>query len=103
MSSNYEPAAILLAIPIFGAIMAALIAYSVLAYGFVISQLWAWFIVPLFGLPALGLVEAYGVALVASLIVSHIPKGDADGKWWASVLLRPWIVLAVGWVLTLVS
>lgn len=74
--------------------------YSVLSYGYVISVLWGWFVVPVFGLPAIGLVQAYGLALVGALAFSTVPKGDDDGAYWATILLRPWIVLVIGWVLT---
>lgn len=32
--------------------------------GFTLSVLWGWFVVPMFGLPALSVAQAYGIALV---------------------------------------
>lgn len=32
--------------------------------GFTLSVLWGWFVVPLFGLPALSIAQAFGLALV---------------------------------------
>jgi hypothetical protein len=46
---------------------------------FVAIQLWAWFIVPTFGLPPLGLVTAMGITLLISLLFkSRIDTGDKD-------------------------
>lgn len=46
--------------------------------GFVLTKLWAWFIVPVFALPALGLIPAIGLALVISLLTTHIPATNED-------------------------
>lgn len=40
----------------------------VLWEGFVLSCLWKWFIVPIFHLPALAVIQASGIALIVGLI-----------------------------------
>lgn len=45
--------------------------------GYTLSVLWGWFMVPAFGLPALSVAQAYGVALVVR--VAHGLK-DAESK-----------------------
>jgi membrane protein CcdC involved in cytochrome C biogenesis len=42
------------------------------ASGFVCSTLWAWFIVPIFGLPALNILQAIGVGLVVSFFTLRL-------------------------------
>ena len=48
---------------------AALFVLSPLVNGFVISMLWDWFLVPIFGLPMLPVVGAVGIALIARVII----------------------------------
>jgi hypothetical protein len=45
---------------------------------FVATYLWAWFIVPTFGLPPLGLVTAMGISLLISLLFRSRPEEDDD-------------------------
>lgn len=56
-------------------IVAALIP-ALLVYGYVLFHLWAWFIVPQFGLPALSLASAIGV----SLVTSYMSSGQRNGR-----------------------
>lgn len=43
----------------------------ILLRAFVFLKLWAWFIVPVFGLPALGYASAIGLSLVAAMLQNH--------------------------------
>lgn len=80
--------------------------YGVLAAGFVGMKLWAWYIVPVFGLPKLGIVQAWGIALLASLWThqnftntNKDERSDADKTAYTiAVLIGPWITLLVGWI-----
>lgn len=84
-----------------------LIPASCILKGWVLSVLWAWFVVPTFRLPELALASAIGIATVVSFIV---PTTDcANGKdtrkprqLWGGLLVRmflsPLIALAFGWV-----
>jgi hypothetical protein len=45
---------------------------------FVATYLWAWFIVPTFGLPPLGLVTAMGISVLISLLFGSQPEGEDD-------------------------
>lgn len=47
---------------------------SVLVNGWVISLLWLWFIVPLFHLPSITILQAFGLAL----IIGRLTKFDVD-------------------------
>jgi hypothetical protein len=80
--------------------------YGAFAMGFVGMKLWAWFVVPVFGLPALSWGQSYGLALIVGLYThqlhvntnkdereSHTKIGHAIGA-----ILIPWFFLLVGWI-----
>ena len=86
----------------------AVIVHAVVAYGFVLSKVWSWFVVPALGVPALGVGAAIGVAFVVNVLLSNIKNAIATkqegpkkspGDVLAGVLLDPWITLLVGYVL----
>jgi hypothetical protein len=80
--------------------------------GFVLKTLWAWFVIPVFGLPALGMASAYGLGLVVQTLVEHnsFPDSKKDEDMtpeavkerialaFARVLVEPLIILLFGWV-----
>ena len=75
--------------------------------GFVLSTLWGWFMVPLFGLPSLGLIPAIGVAMVVSFLTFHYVREPAvpeDKKWESAIasfgfaVLYPLFTLFIGWI-----
>lgn len=71
--------------------------------GLTLSVLWGWFIAPLFGLPALTVWQAYGVALVASTLRSskYSKTDESFGEVMAKALVVPPFVtgltLLIGW------
>ncbi|MGC3984817.1 MAG: hypothetical protein QM777_08865 [Pseudorhodoferax sp.] len=54
--------------------------------GLAVSVLWGWFVVPLFGLPALSIAQAYGIALLVGLLTHQESKADKDEDGFAMVL-----------------
>ncbi len=77
--------------------------------GWVIAKLWAWFLVPNFGLPQIWITTGVAVSLVIGL-GSHQHTPSEDGKELQDAILgmvgsalRPAAALLVGWLLTLVS
>ena len=84
-------------------ILPLLTIYSVLTYGFVLSNMWEWFMVPL-GLPTITLVHAYGLALIVAL-TSHQHNlyknkdNELAGEKVFHVFLSPWMTLLVGYIL----
>jgi uncharacterized membrane protein len=77
--------------------------------GFVLSKLWAWFIVPL-GAPSLTLPLAIGLAMVVGFLTYHtrvMPSSDtrtetekvSDGLTvLAAGMVSPFITLLIGWL-----
>jgi hypothetical protein len=85
--------------------------YFALAYGFVLSKLWSWFLVPL-GLPVIGALHAAGIMGLVRLMTHDIQavlnqkvtNDDEEETYvkiirWFSLLLIPWVSLAVGAVI----
>lgn len=75
--------------------------------GLVLSKLWAWFIVPLFGLRGLGIIDALAVALTARMFMPQSrDKLSDDDKTEAQQIASPivWVVgypliaLLFGWI-----
>lgn len=79
--------------------------WGALCGSFALSVLWGWFVVPLFGLPALSMAYAYGVALVfrAAAGMRSEPKSEKKlGQLIAERFILPPVFAAVlllaGWI-----
>ena len=83
--------------------------FSIIARGFVIMKLWAWFIVPIFTLNALTLVHAIGFSLVVGLLTSELKPEDDDGEGWFAKIITRFVFLVIvyaavlfeGWIISL--
>jgi peptidoglycan biosynthesis protein MviN/MurJ (putative lipid II flippase) len=94
----------LLAIPV-------VVIVSSIANGFALSVLWGWFVVPIFGLPALTIAQAIGFSMVVSFLTYQYDdskKKEDDRSLTERIIylllmaiLRLVIVLAVGAVVHL--
>ncbi|PIT88095.1 MAG: hypothetical protein COU29_03720 [Candidatus Magasanikbacteria bacterium CG10_big_fil_rev_8_21_14_0_10_36_32] len=56
-----------------------LLALGTIISGFVLSMLWGWFIVPVFGLPELSIVAAVGISLTVRYL-TYQEKDENDDK-----------------------
>lgn len=71
--------------------------------GWVISILWGWFVVPL-GVPSVGAVHAYGLALVVAMFTAKCPtkKDDREDLDVGVLIFTPvllyTILLVFGWI-----
>jgi hypothetical protein len=74
-------------------------------YGWILTQLWAWFVVP-FGFPQLSLTQAIGIILVVSFLTGHTgsnrekPKEEKK-KDLIAFLARPFLYLGIGYIVHL--
>ena len=77
--------------------------------GLVLSILWGWFMVPLFEVPEISILEAIGITLVVHLFMRRLAtKTDIDaeseisttkiGKALARSFIVPLITLLTGWI-----
>lgn len=84
----------------------ALSVSGVLIQGFVISQYWSWFIVPL-GLPSISIVHAFGLAAFVGLFKKVETKKNKDDvdlytpavQFVILYILYPAVALAIGSIL----
>ena len=81
------------------------ILYGAFVGAFVAVHLWAWFVVPTFGLAVLKMPAAVGIGLLISLWTIHVHPGHKDDRDWKEKLttiigqlLSPWFVLLVGYI-----
>ena len=80
----------------------ALIAFSAMWRGYVLSVLWAWFIVPTFGAPELSIPFAIGLALVVGFLTASNAKGK-EFDWLNAIgqlVFGPAMALLMGWIVT---
>jgi len=82
---------------------------GIILQGWVLSILWSWFIVPLFGLPMLSVSSAISIAIIVGLITHQYNdldlKGKSIGEWVGCAISHsifgPLLVLFIGWIVTL--
>ena len=80
-----------------------LLAFSAIWRGYVLSILWGWFIVPLFGLPALSIPFAIGFSLIVGYMTHQATKTEDEPSWGtltAHAALLPAFILLIGWIVT---
>lgn len=75
---------------------------TVIWSGYVLSVIWRWFMVPLFGLPVLSIPAAIGIdALVTLVIPSQKPSKDTEQSTWSAIItgiLKPLVMLGVAFI-----
>jgi putative Mn2+ efflux pump MntP len=84
----------------------ALLTLSSMWRGYVLTVLWGWFVVPTFGLSALALAPAIGLAMVVSFLTHQSDatkeqEGDFSTRMARAAgyaLVMPALVLGIGWV-----
>lgn len=79
--------------------------YSAFVSAFVVSHLWLWFVVPIFGVSVLSFPQAFGLSLLVNYwTFQHFSQHIRDTRTWKEkipetlgLLSRPWFILLVGW------
>jgi hypothetical protein len=82
-----------------GAMIGALTLFLIAIEGFILSIMWGWFVVP-FGIQQISVPWAIGLCGIASILGNaQIPVDEDKKKKHAlNVLLRPWLILLVGYI-----
>ena len=107
--SNFT--AILTAVGIFITLFSPMFVYLVWAHGFVLSTLWAWFLVPL-GMPVIKTVYACGIIAIIRLVTYDVNTfctgGNTEEKSQSDHIIRlvgialvPWCSLLFGYIIHL--
>ena len=89
--------------------LVAVLVISTIANGFALSVLWGWFISPVFGLPALTIVQAIGLSMVVSYLTYQYIRDSGEKKTLTKsiltelvmAILRPALVLGLGAIVNL--
>lgn len=94
----------------FGAVILVVVATVVasIVNGWVLSTMWGWFVVPFFDLPQMSIPYAIGIAMLVRMLVNTTINYDTKEKdtstkvgEWIGVILYPFLVLFMGWIVTL--
>lgn len=66
----------------------------------VLSMLWGWYVVPVFGVQPLRMVFAFGIAVIVMEIIPSIREdnGRPAGELVVRALTSPLVGLALGWL-----
>ena len=80
----------------------SLVIYGMLMNGWAMTKLWAWFLVPAFGLPAISIPVAIGITVIVKNFQS-LGETKKDEKWnevlakgFAIATLKPLLALGIG-------
>jgi len=88
---------------VLGIILVFFIALTTIIHGLVLVKLWAWFITPYFGLPAITVPVAIGLSLILGMLCTGSDDLKTETKI-ATILtnsnLNSLITLFVGWIVT---
>lgn len=78
-------------------------AIAVLWGGYVLSILWGWFMIPVFGLPALTAMQAAGVKLTVRVITYTHRREEEKDDWlitsFVEATILPLVLLGLGWII----
>lgn len=84
---------------------AAVVPLTAILQGWVLSKLWAWFIVSTFSLPQLGIGTAIGLSLVVRYLTYQHPHGDKDAGPFEAIIeaalfaiVFSLLTLGMGWI-----
>ena len=82
------------------------IPFFALLRGWVISIMWGWFVVPVFHLPVLGVLQAMGLALVVGVIMPGYSSAKNENKSlltlvgeFIAIAFGPLVALFIGWLI----
>lgn len=80
----------------------AAIVFSTVLNGFVLTVLWGWFVIRVFGVRAISIPEALGLAMVASFLTHQYHEDKRSlGEILAYAFISGVLSLALGWVIQL--
>jgi hypothetical protein len=87
----------------FGKFMIALLVITIASIikGFVITQLWLWFVVPIFEAEPLRIIEAIGLVFLINYITAKKERKELDkDEYWAFFIAKTKHLIALsGWAL----
>lgn len=83
-------------------------AISAVYGGYALTVAWSWFVAPTFGLSELSIPVAYGIALIVNFMgnehdikPSDEPFTDVMLRGFVRAIIRPTVLIGIGWTVTL--
>jgi hypothetical protein len=76
---------------------------AAISRGYVLSVMWTWFVVPVFHLPLLTIPYALGIGLLMTSLAgaSSNKREESLFSSIATMVLTPWFLLLVAWIVKL--
>lgn len=71
---------------------------SIFFGGWVMGQLWAWHVTPVFAIPAPSLGHCIGLSTFAALLTKQYNDAEDEAKYWFYLLTWPLFALLLGWL-----
>lgn len=71
--------------------------------GWALSILWKWFVIPIFGLPALSIIQAIGISMTVGLLISRSSADNSKKEWTEIVggyIAYPVLAVGIGWIIS---
>ncbi len=81
--------------------MILLLPFGSMLNGYALSVLWAWFMIPVFHLPALGIAQAIGISIVIGMLTKQETPTDKTQEWYTPFIMifaKPLLSLGIGWI-----
>jgi len=89
----------------------AMVIGAVLVRAWVLTELWAWFLVPTFSIVQISMPVAMGISLIVAMFTQHLQHERAEtspnsvsevfGRVFGTAILSPLVVWALGWIIQL--
>lgn len=83
--------------------------FTTIYSGWVLTKLWAWFVIPTFAAPMLSIPIAIGLALIVNYLTYQMDAAKKDEEKDAAIvvlkavligLFKPTFALLIGWIIT---
>lgn len=79
---------------------------NTIIYGYVLTKLWAWLVIPIFNAEPISLIAAMTIALIAGMLQHPYTgrhekenEGSVEKIWYLIAMLsRPWLYLLFGYI-----
>lgn len=85
--------------------------WAILVYylnGFVIVKMWSWFVVPVFNIVQITILQAIGLSFLTMFMCNNLPDNPKTETLKEKInqftipIIRPLITLLAGWIVTLI-
>ena len=88
-------------------VLVGFVLWAILVYyinGYTISAMWEWFVVPVFGVSTITILESIGLGMLIMFVCRNLPKQPKDDttkdkiNHFTMPIIRPLATLFAGWI-----